>query len=45
MKENHGWVVGGFQMSVEGNRVVIVVGCSSHCDDEGAHCYDSLMIC
>jgi N-acetyl-gamma-glutamyl-phosphate reductase/acetylglutamate kinase len=25
VKEKHGWVVGGFQMSVEGDRVVIVV--------------------
>ena len=25
VKENHGWVVGGFQTSVEGDRVVIVV--------------------
>ena len=25
VKGNHGWVVGGFQMSVEGDRVVIVV--------------------
>jgi N-acetyl-gamma-glutamyl-phosphate reductase / acetylglutamate kinase len=35
VKENHGWVVGGFQTSVEGDRVVIVVCCSSHCEDEG----------
>ena len=25
VKDNHGWVVGGFQTSVEGDRVVIVV--------------------
>jgi len=27
VKEKHGWVVGGFQTSVEGDRVVIVVCC------------------
>ena len=27
VKDNHGWVVGGFQTSVEGDRVVIVVCC------------------
>ena len=44
VKDNHGWVVGGFQMSVEGDRVVIVVCFHFHGCDDGLGSSSMLLI-
>jgi len=42
VKENHGWVVGGFQMSVEGDRVVIVGGLDNLLKGAATQCLQNL---
>jgi len=42
VKGNHGWVVGGFQMSVEGDRVVIVGGLDNLLKGAATQCLQNL---
>jgi len=42
VKENHGWVVGGFQTSVEGDRVVIVGGLDNLLKGAATQCLQNL---